>query len=103
MYPTTCRSALGATSPCVSFRDSRIAKEVQWPFRFLYLRCSLGIEADNSLLADCIKVAEESIERRLWKLPKLQETEEERELAERVLANLAVLRQERLRPPARRA
>jgi len=54
-------------------------------------------------LPTIIKVAEESIERRSWKLPKLQETEEERELAERVLANLAVLRQERLRPPARRA
>ena len=72
-------------------------------FRWEVAYLNAVLEADNSLLADHIKVAEESIERRLWKLPKLQETEEERELAERVLANLAVLRQERLRPPARRA
>jgi hypothetical protein len=61
------------------------------------------LETDNLVLADRIQEAEEVITKRLRNLPKLQENEEERELAERVLENLAVLRQERLMPPARRA
>ena len=59
------------------------------------------LETDNSHLADRIREAEEIITRRLRNLPKLQENEEERELAQRVLENLAVLRQERLMPPGR--
>ena len=43
-------------------------------FRWEVAYLNAVLEADNSLLADHIKVAEESIERRLWKLPKLQET-----------------------------
>jgi len=59
------------------------------------------LETDNSHLADRIREAEEIITRRLRNLPKLQENEEERELAVRVLRNLTVLRQERLMPPGR--
>jgi len=54
------------------------------------------LEQDDSLLAARITQAEEVITRRLWKMPRLQENEEERALAARVLASLAVLRQERL-------
>jgi len=55
-----------------------------------------AILEDDSLLAARITQAEEVITRRLWKMPRLQENEEERALAARVLASLAVLRQERL-------
>jgi len=72
-----------------------------FPWEPAYL--SAIFEPDNSLLADRIRVAEETIQRRLWKLPKLPENEQERELAERVLASLAVLRQERLTPSNHRA
>jgi len=54
------------------------------------------LETDNSLIADRIEHAEEIITRRLWKMPRLQENEEERQMAERALGSLAVLRQERL-------
>lgn len=72
-----------------------------FPWEVCYIDAVL--EADNSLLADRIKEAEETISNRLWRLKNLQENEEERELAERVLSNLAVLRQERLMRPGRLA
>jgi len=65
-----------------------------FPWEELYINAVF--EPDNSLLADRIKVAEETIQRRLWKMPRLQENEEERKQAEHVLASLAVLREERL-------
>jgi len=54
------------------------------------------LETDNSLIGDRIEHAEEIITRRLWKMPRLQENEEERQIAVRALGSLAVLRKERL-------
>ena len=59
------------------------------------------LEEDDSLLAARIAHAEEAITRRLWKMPRIPENEEERVLANRVLASLVVLRHERLTPKSR--